>query len=110
MRLLALAVLLMAACSSAPKPAPEAPEPAGPEPPVEPVAVGDTDWCLAAEQRLEELGCLDPRGEPMWINRNGERFARTCETIHSEGGVFLNPQCIAEAASCEEADACPAAR
>lgn len=44
----------------------------------------------------------------MWVNRNGERFAVTCRTSYEQGGVFLNPQCIAEARSCTEANACPA--
>lgn len=44
----------------------------------------------------------------MWVNRRGERFAETCRTTYEQGGVFLNPQCIVEAGSCQEANACPA--
>lgn len=68
----------------------------------------DTDFCDEAEAKLEELGCRDRRGDPMWVNRNGERFAATCQTIQDEGGVFLDPKCIANAKTCEEAMSCPA--
>lgn len=94
MRHLVLAMLLLVGCSSRP-------DPAQPEPPA------NGDWCASAEARLESLDCRDPRGEPMWVNRNGERFAVTCRTAYEGGGVFLNPQCIAEADSCAEANACP---
>jgi hypothetical protein len=95
MRHLVLAMLLLVGCSSRPAPVP-------PQPPA------DGDWCAAAEARLESLDCRDPRGEPMWVNRSGERFAVTCRTTYEQGSVFLNPQCIAEARSCKEANACPA--
>jgi hypothetical protein len=95
MRLLALAALLLLGCSSAPK-----------RSTVTPPANGD--WCAAAEERLEALECRDPRGDPMWVNRRGERFAETCHAAYEQGGVFLDPQCIAEARSCQEANACPA--
>jgi hypothetical protein len=81
------------------------PEPVVPKPAPIPE---DTDWCGAAEQRLEELQCKDMRGDPMWVNKNGERFKQTCETAQEEGRVALNPRCIAEAPSCEEAKRCPA--
>ncbi|WP_428264084.1 hypothetical protein [Haliangium sp.] len=83
-------------CSSAP----------GPDP-AEPTTKGPPDWCVAAEARLESLDCRDPRGDPMWENRRGERFADTCHTLQDEGGVFVDPECIANAATCEEANACP---
>lgn len=95
MRLLALAALLLLGCSSTPR------QPTAPPP-------EDGDWCAAAEARLEALECRDPRGDPMWVNRRGERFAETCRTTFEQGGVFLDPQCIAEAQTCQEADACPA--
>jgi hypothetical protein len=57
-----------------------------PKPP--PEAPADGDWCAAAEARLEKLD--------------------TCRTAYEQGGVFLDPQCIAEAGSCQEANACPA--
>ena len=81
-------------------------------PPVEPKPAPipeDTDWCGAAEQTLERLGCTDMRGDPMWVNKNGERFEATCETAQEEGRIFLNPRCVAEAVTCEEAKTCPAA-
>ena len=90
-----LATLLLQAC------------PEKHEPKVAPVP-RDTDKCEAAELRLEQLGCRDRAGDPMWVNRTGERFARTCQTAQQEGRVFLNPACIAGAASCEKAASCPA--
>lgn len=87
--------LALAACSG-PAPGSETPEP----PP-------DTDWCEAAEKRLETLECRDPRGDPMWVNRDGERFAATCRMIQEQGAVPINPRCIAQAETCEEADTCP---
>lgn len=95
MRQLALVALLVLGCSSTSR------TPAVTPPP-------DGDWCAAAEARLEALDCRDPRGDPMWVNRRGERFAETCQTAYEQGGLFLNPQCIAEAAGCQEANACPA--
>ncbi|HSN97966.1 MAG TPA: hypothetical protein VLS89_06695 [Candidatus Nanopelagicales bacterium] len=77
----------------------------GEQPLVTPV-VPDTDWCREAEIRLEALACKDPRGEPMWVNRRGERFAETCRVTQKEGGVFLNPRCIAQVEACSEVDAC----
>lgn len=130
MRRLAWGVLLlMCGCSSAPGPGPA--EPASPD--QASVRASDTgtpddpgrdassdagtasasddragDWCAAAEARLEELDCRDPRGDPMWVNRRGERFRDTCRVAQDQGGIFLNPECIARAQSCEEASACPA--
>ena len=77
-----------------------------PEPKPAPIPE-DTDWCEAAEQTLERLQCKDMRGDPMWVNKNGERFKQTCETAQEDGRVFLNPKCVGEAASCEEAKKCP---
>lgn len=51
---------------------------------------------------------MDRAGNPMWVNLNGERFKTTCEIAQEEGRIFLNPRCISEAATCEEAKACPA--
>ncbi|GAB4520467.1 MAG: hypothetical protein Tsb0020_39110 [Haliangiales bacterium] len=86
---------LLAACT--PTPAPDSPR-----------GHGGADLCAAAEARLESLDCRDPRGEPMWVNRGGERFAETCRKASNQGGVFLDPGCIANAASCAEANQCPA--
>jgi hypothetical protein len=73
-----------------------------------PVPVIDTDWCEAADVNIEKLQCFDRAGEPMWINKLGERFAQTCRRVQDEGGVFLNPRCVATAASCDIAMKCPA--
>jgi hypothetical protein len=43
----------------------------------------------------------------MWVNSDGETFDVTCRRIQEQGGVFLDPACIAESPTCEEANACP---
>jgi len=68
----------------------------------------DTDYCLPAEQNLERLQCRDRAGNPMWVNRHGERFRDTCETAQREGRIFFNPKCITNAKHCTEANRCPA--
>lgn len=67
----------------------------------------DTDKCVAAEARLESLGCLDRKGNPMWVNLDGERFGETCRRVQEQGKIALDPKCIAAAASCKEANSCP---
>jgi len=67
----------------------------------------DTDMCLAAEQNLEKRQCRDRAGDPMWVNKDGERFQKTCETAQVEGRIFLNPKCVAGAATCDAAKKCP---
>lgn len=67
----------------------------------------DTGWCESAEKKLEELQCEDRAGNPMWVNKLGEHFQKTCEIAQQDGRIFLNPQCVAKATSCEEAKQCP---
>ena len=68
----------------------------------------DTDQCLAAEQTLEKLQCKDRAGDPMWVNKLGERFGETCRKAQEEGRIFINPACVSTAGSCEKANQCPA--
>lgn len=68
----------------------------------------DTNWCSAAESFLKSNDCRDRAGDPMWVNKNGERFKQTCETAQRDGLIFLNPRCIAEAENCKAAKSCPA--
>ena len=44
----------------------------------------------------------------MWVNKRGERFKETCEKAQEEGLIFLDPKCITDAPTCEEANECPA--
>jgi hypothetical protein len=67
----------------------------------------DTELCGLAEQRLLELECRDPRGQPMWVNALGIGFGDSCREAQEQGKVFVNPRCIAGAPTCEEADQCP---
>lgn len=78
------------------------------EPAHDPVPVVDTDWCEAADANIEKLQCLDRAGDPMWVNKHGERFVQTCQRNQDEGRVFLNPRCVATAASCDIVKKCPA--
>jgi len=78
------------------------PQPVGPTP-----VPRDTDACGEAGKNIEALQCLDPRGDPMWTNRNGEKFEETCRKLQEEGGIFLDPKCIASATTCEQITACP---
>lgn len=93
------ASLLTTACP------PPQPVDIGPEP--GPIVVADTDQCAAADENLEDLQCRDAAGDPMWVNKNNERFEITCKRLQEEGGIMVNPKCIAEAKDCDTAKACP---
>lgn len=80
------------------------PEPDVPGPTPEPE---DTDQCGAAEARLEELQCLDRESNPMWVNKKSERFGETCRIAQEDARIFINPVCIRDAKTCDEAKACP---
>jgi len=80
----------------------------GSQPPTPPPPQPDTNLCEAAEQNIERLQCKDRLGNPMWINKRGERFKVMCEQVQTEGGVFLNPKCASEATTCKEVNQCPA--
>jgi len=73
----------------------------------QPKPAPDTDYCDAAGYQIEKLGCRDRRGDPMWVNKHGERFGETCRKIQKASGIFLNPKCISEAKNCNEVMACP---
>lgn len=75
-----------------------------PNPPPPP---SDTDMCGDAEATLERLECKDSLGDPMWVNKKGERFVETCRKIQEEALIFLDPKCVANAITCEEANECP---
>lgn len=81
---------------------PPTPGPQGPTP-----TPRDTDVCGEAGKKLEDLVCKDRHGNPMWINKHGEPFAETCRTLQEEGGIFINPRCIRDSKTCDEAKACP---
>lgn len=91
-----LFLLVLTSCPST------TPTPVGPTP-----TPRDTDVCGEAGKNIEELKCLDRRGDPMWVNRNGEKFEETCRKLQEEGGIFLDPKCIAAATTCEQVVACP---
>lgn len=77
-----------------------------PEPFTTPEVV-DTDYCVAAQTNLKKLECKRPDGVFLWINEKGELFGVTCQRIQDEGGVFVNPRCLAEATNCKEVEKCP---
>jgi len=67
----------------------------------------DTNMCGQAGLNLEKLKCLDSRGGKMWINSKGVPFEKTCQRAQDIGGAALDPVCIANAKTCEEANVCP---
>lgn len=95
MRVVLLFVLALASCGPHYYPAPA------------PVPV-DTDKCQAAESNLQKLQCRDRAGDPMWVNKLGERFAVTCQKAQTDGRIFVNPACVASAKDCTTANQCPA--
>lgn len=66
------------------------------------VPVIDTDWCDKAETNLEKLGCTARDGSSM-----SDGFTEICHRVQEEGGIFLNPKCVATAATCDVAKSCP---
>lgn len=95
------AAFLMAACDP-PEPAHPTPPKPGPTP-----VVRDTDECGAAYDNLKKLQCVRSDGAPLWVNADGELFDVTCRRVQEDGGVFIDPLCVANAATCKEARACP---
>jgi hypothetical protein len=67
----------------------------------------DTSKCGAAGANLEKMQCRDSRGDPMWVNKAGEPFKKTCEIAQEEGRVSVAPTCVSAAKTCEEANSCP---
>ncbi len=68
----------------------------------------DTDKCDDAEATLERMQCRDSLGDPMWVNKRGERFQETCRKAQEEALIFLDPACVATATACAAANECPA--
>jgi hypothetical protein len=93
-----LLLVILVGCPKAPdteiKPTPD---------PVVPVI--DTDWCDEAETNIANLnnglGCKARDGSDM-----AEGFTEMCHRVQEEGGIFLNPKCVATAASCDAVKKC----
>ena len=87
-------ILLLVAISlnCQPSPTPVSPRPT-------PI-VQDTEKCLSAEVRLEELKCIKHEFTP-----EGKNFALFCQETQS-AGIFLNPDCLSKVASCDQVDVC----
>lgn len=101
-----LALLIVAAVLTGCPHNPQPPKPPRPQPGPTPV-VTDTDRCQDAHNNLVALQCKRSDGEPMWMNADGEPFSETCRRLQEKGGIFVDPICIAESTSCQEANACP---
>lgn len=86
-----LTLLLIRACLPTPQPLP-------PE---------ETELCDKAGENIQALKCLDRKGNPMWENLRGVAFAETCKIVQEQGGVFVDPSCIASAKNCAEVMTCP---
>jgi hypothetical protein len=67
-----------------------------------PNEVVDTDWCPKAELNLKKLQCKARDGSFMH-----ENFTSICEEIQEEGGIFVNPRCVATSSTCDEIKKCP---
>jgi len=63
--------------------------------------------CKDAEVTLMSLRCMDSLGNPMWVNKKGERFEETCRKVQEEALIFVDPRCITNATTCEEVNECP---
>jgi hypothetical protein len=74
-----------------------APEHVVPEP-IVPTVKG-SEWCDEAEKNLLALGCEE--GRP---TKRGKSFTEFCLETQQDGGIDLNPQCLATIKSCDEVD------
>lgn len=71
-----------------------------------PNAPTDNDQCPAAEKKLLELQCRDPRGELIGgPNKHGVPFRDRCVETQNTA-VPLNPTCLAKINDCKEVDPC----
>jgi hypothetical protein len=68
------------------------PEPEIPE-------VKGSEWCDDAEKNLLALGCEE--GQP---TKRGKSFTEFCIDTQKNGGIDLNPKCLATIKSCDEID------
>lgn len=68
------------------------PEPVIPE-------VKGSEWCDDAEKNLLALGCEE--GQP---TKKGKSFTDFCVETQRDGGIDLNPKCLASIKSCDEID------
>ncbi len=72
--------------------------PVGPENVVD---AGDDDACGRACRRLTTLGC--PEAEP---TDAGATCVAVCRDAEASGVVSLEPECVANVASCDDIDSC----
>jgi len=91
-----IVVLLLARCTPVPVPVPPDPTPQGGAGPV----LSD---CEAAGERLEELGCRDGSGTPLWRTPEGKSFAEACAYSLEQGRDWC-PEALAKIANCGEID------
>jgi hypothetical protein len=92
-----LPLALALACSPTPGPAP-----IPPVDPVEPIPVVD-NACMRAEEKLRELKCERPGGQPWAETKAGTPFHEACERAAADGRDW-HPDCIAAILSCDEVD------
>jgi hypothetical protein len=64
--------------------------------------VVETNWCPKAESNLEKLKCKARDGSLMYID-----FTASCVRLQEDGGIFVNPKCIATSTTCEKIKKCP---
>jgi hypothetical protein len=61
--------------------------------------VQGSEWCDDAEKNLLGLGCEE--GQP---TKKGKSFTEFCLDTQKNGGIDLNPKCLATIKSCDEID------
>lgn len=61
--------------------------------------VQGSEWCDDAEKNLLALGCEE--GQP---TKKGQSFTEFCLDTQKNGGIDLNPKCLATIKSCDEID------
>lgn len=61
--------------------------------------VEGSEWCDDAERNLLALGCEE--GQP---TKKGKSFTEFCLDTQQNGGIDLNPKCLATIKSCDEID------
>jgi hypothetical protein len=94
-----LLAIFLSRCTPLPTPLPVPPDPI-PQGGAGPVL---TD-CERAGERLEELGCRDKSGAPLWQTPEGKPFAEACDYSASMGRDW-KPECLATIHDCGEIDA-----
>ena len=61
------------------------------------------DECERAEQRLKDMTCKHPDGQPMWVSKQGKPFAQFCRERLAVGD-YINGNCVAQITDCKQVE------